>query len=180
MWRPTWVDLHECNGCSRLGAGYDGWEKEMIKVTSAHQTPYYDQTQLIWLEKGELIKDLQCLLVAQKENLEPMQLHRSKYVVCLGILFVCLYTDPLAIQPTSTLFVSISSCTWRFHLSFSPTLCVVWWCDRAQVADWIPPLDPKDGNLLDDQEVESEQESSTGDSSGWILTYATVNWSNTL
>ncbi|EER94183.1 hypothetical protein BDA96_01G253200 [Sorghum bicolor] len=34
------------------------------------------------------------------------------------------------------------------------------------VLDGIPSLVPKDGKLLDDQEVKSEQESSTRDSSG--------------
>lgn len=158
-------------------AGYDGWEKEMIKVTSAHQTPYYDQTQLIWLEKGELIKDLQCLLVAQKENLEPYATAQIKICRLFGH-FICLplyWPSSYSATPSSWAFPPVPV-GFIYHFR----QLIVWWCDRAQVADWIPSLDPKDGNLLDDQEVESEEESSTGDSSGWILVYATVNWSNTL
>lgn len=110
----------------------------MIKVTSAHQTPYYDQTQLIWLEKGELIKDLQCLLVAQKENLEPYATAQIKICRLLGH-FICLplynYTDPLAIQPSTPLrehfllYLSISS------IIFANSLCgVVMW---PRAGSWL-------------------------------------------
>ena len=95
---------------------------------------YYDQTNWFDWEKRELINDLHRLLVAQKENLEPMQLQfRDQNMwFCSDIFFVwrCNDHDRLAIQ-LNTLFVSICSCTWRFHLSFSPTLYFVvnWWCD---------------------------------------------------
>ena len=97
----------------------------MIKVTSAHLMAYYDQTNWFDWEKGDLINDL------HKENLEPMQLQfrDQNMSFCSDIFFVwrCNDHDRLAIQ-LNTLFVSICSCTWRFHLSFSPTL-IVWWCD---------------------------------------------------